>query len=263
MTKLVKIATWNVNSIAARKQRLINFLDRHRPDALCLQELKCIEEKFPYAELREVGYHAAVVGQKSYNGVAILAKEELGDIRVGMNEPSFDQDARVISATVAGVRVISVYVPNGKEVGADKYFYKLNWLKQLRTYLAKDYRSDQPLVVAGDFNIAPQDIDVHDPKLWDGKILCSEAERQALSELVEFGLVDTFRDLHPDDGAFSWWDYRGLSFPFNKGLRIDFILATPACAKACKSAYIDRDERKGGKADVPSDHAPVLAEFEI
>ncbi len=255
----MKIATWNVNSVNARLDRLLAFLQREQPDALCLQELKCEPGKFPWEAVRGAGYEAAVHGQKTYNGVAILSRSPLEDVREGFGDESGDTQARCLSALVNGVRVISVYVPNGQEVGAEKYVYKLDWFKRLEKYLGK-YKKSEKLVLCGDFNVAPEDLDVHDPDLWRGRILCSDAERAALKQIYSWGLTDTFRKHHPDERIFSWWDYRNLGFVKNQGLRIDFVLATEALGEKCLSARIDRDERKG---KLPSDHAPVLAEFDL
>jgi exodeoxyribonuclease III len=251
------IACWNVNSINSRLSRAVEFLKRHQPDVLCLQELKCIDEKFPAAAFEAIGYHAAVFGQKTYNGVAIIAKEPIEKVQRGFQDGVEDPAARFIAGTVGKIRIVSVYVPNGQAVGTAAYQYKLEWVGRLRRYLNScDFASD--LVVAGDFNVAPEPRDVHDPAAWEGQVLTSEPERAALREVVELGLEDTFRLHHEQPGAYSWWDYRQLAFPFNKGLRIDLILATPHLAKRCVSANIDRDERKGEK---PSDHAPCLAVF--
>lgn len=256
----MKIATWNVNSINARKDRLVAFLKRESPDALCLQELKCEEVKFPWDAVREAGYEAVMLGQKTYNGVAILAKTAPSDVRTGFADNGDDTQSRCISAVVGGVRVISVYVPNGQAVGTEKYQFKLKWLGRLTQHLRKHYQKTEPLVVCGDFNVAPEDLDVHDPAAWRGKVLCSDPERAALRAVASFGLGDTFRLHHPESREFSWWDYRAGGFPKNEGLRIDFILATAPLREKCRVARIDRDERKG---ELPSDHAPVLAEFDV
>lgn len=258
--RMLKIVTWNVNSISSRLERLIAFLKRHDPDIVAVQELKCTEEKFPFQALRDCGYFAAAFGQKTYNGVALLSKTEPSDVVRGFFGGTFEDDAaRLIGARFGSLRVLSVYCPNGQAVGTDKYEYKLNWYSEFREFLNRQYRSEQDLCIGGDFNVAPEDRDVHDPEAWRGKVLFSEPEKKALSELCEYGLVDTFRQHHTEGGFYSWWDYRQLAFPFNKGLRIDFLLATPSLAKRCRESFIDREERKGEK---PSDHAPVLALFE-
>ena len=252
------IASWNVNSVKARQERLIDWLKSARPDVLCLQELKTQEDSFPFAPLAEAGYHAAVFGQKTYNGVAILSREKPSDVERGFGDD--DPQARMIAATVAGVRVVSVYVPNGQEIGCEKHAYKLYWLARLREYLDKSYTPRKQLAVCGDFNIAPADIDVARPDAWAESVLCDPAGREAVDKIQAWGLVDVFRKLHPDAAAYSWWDYRRLSFPKNDGIRLDYILATSRLANKCTAATIDRDARKGEK---PSDHAPVAAVFDL
>jgi len=253
-----RVISWNVNSVNVRLERLQRLLTRHAPDVVCLQELKCLEEKFPSEEIKTAGYHFAVFGQKTYNGVAILSRTPLENVQVGFSDGVDDAAARFIVAKTSGVHVASVYVPNGQSVGTEAFAYKLQWLQRLRQFLDNRFNSGDPVILGGDFNIAPEERDVHDPAAWEGQVLFSEPERNALSAVREFGLEDTFRLHHSEKGLYSWWDYRQLAFPFNKGLRIDFIFATPSLAKRCVSAEIDRDERKGEK---PSDHAPVIAEF--
>jgi exodeoxyribonuclease-3 len=255
----LKIITWNVNSIRARHDRLLALLERHQPDAVCLQETKVVDESFPFDALKDVGYSAAVSGQKTYNGVAVLARGGLEDAVLSFDDGVDDPQARMVAATVEGVRVISVYVPNGRSVGSEAYDYKLEWLGRLRRFIEKTSSPDQPLVVAGDFNVAPGDLDVHDPEAWRGGILCSDAERSALDDLMSWGLTDAFRRLYPDKVAYSWWDYRQLGFPKNRGLRIDHLLMTEPLLARCKAVEIDREERKGKGA---SDHAPVVADLD-
>ena len=256
----MRIASWNVNSIRARQERLLAWLQAARPDVLCLQELKCVDEKFPAEELRAIGYHAVFHGQKTYNGVAILSREPLEDVARGLEDGAEPPQSRVIAASVRGVRVISVYAPNGQSVGSEAYHYKLEWYARLRRYLDQHCRADQPVVVTGDFNVAPEDRDCHDPKLWEGQTLFSGPEKAALQELCAFGLRDTFRKHHEEAGRYSWWDYRMLGFPKNRGLRIDHLLATAPLYERCTAADIDREARKGTGA---SDHAPVWAEFAV
>jgi exodeoxyribonuclease-3 len=255
----MKIATWNVNSVRARQERLLNWLKTRQPDVLCLQELKGLEKDFPTEAVREAGYHAAVYGQKTYNGVAILAKTEPKDVVQGIPDGVEDPQARVIAATVNGVRVMSVYAPNGQAVDSPAYEYKLEWYSRLRRYLDTRHKPDEPMVLGGDWNVAPEDIDTWDPKLWEGQTLFSLKERDALQRLCAFGLADTFRKLHPDVQKFSWWDYRMLAFPKNQGLRIDHILATAPVVQRLKQADVDREERKGKQ---PSDHAPYWIEIQ-
>jgi len=255
-TLVFKVISWNVNSISSRLERLLGLLKREKPDVICLQELKCVDEKFPTPALEALGYHCAVFGQKTYNGVAILSKVKPKDIRRGFREDS----SRIISADIGGIRIISAYFPNGQAVGTEKYAYKLDWMKYFGLYLKESFSPTDRLILAGDLNVAPEDRDVHDPTVWRGRILFSEPEKKALEEIKQFGLIDTLRLHHHEGGLYSWWDYRELSFPFNKGLRIDFVLVTAPLAKACIAASILRDERKGTK---PSDHAPVMAEFTL
>lgn len=254
----MKLAAWNVNSIRAREERVLGWLDAHRPDVLCLQETKVEEGKFPAEGFRARGYEVAACCQKTYNGVAIVSRTPLADVERGLADGVEDAQARCIAATAAGVRVLSVYVPNGEAVGSEKFAYKLAWMDRLRAHLAARVTPDAPLVVCGDFNVAPAPLDVHDPAAWEGHVLFSEPERAALARLVSVGLVDLVRQLHPATPLFTWWDYRMLSFPKNRGLRIDHILATPALAARATAAGVDREARKGKQ---PSDHAPVWAEF--
>lgn len=256
---MLKIATWNVNSIRARKDRVLSWLNENGPDVLCVQETKVTDDIFPHDDLASVGYQAVVHGQKTYNGVALLTREPATDVVRGFSDEGDDEQARFIGATVAGVRVFSAYIPNGSSVGSDKYHYKLEWLRRLRGYLDANESPDTPLLLSGDWNVAPEDRDVHDPLLWEGDLLCTDAERDALQSIVDWGFVDTFRMHCQEPGKFSWWDYRMLGFPKNKGLRIDHIYATESLSSVCTESEIDREERKGKGA---SDHAPVIALFD-
>ncbi|MBN2370943.1 MAG: exodeoxyribonuclease III [Vicinamibacteria bacterium] len=255
----MKIATWNVNSVKARCERLISWLARRKPDIVCIQEIKTTEERFPREAFDRAGYHAVVLGQKTYNGVAILARERPDDVVRGLDDGVDDSQARLISAWIAGVRVLSAYAPNGFEVGSEKWRYKLAWLDRLRRHLEERYDRFEPLVLCGDFNVAPEARDVHDPAAWEGSVLFHQDARQALRAIVDWGLDDVFRLHHAESGCYSWWDYRMLAFPRNMGLRIDHILASQQMAAKCVDAAIDREERKG---KLPSDHTPVIAEFE-
>ena len=259
----MKLATWNVNSIRARQERVLAWLGEHEPDVLCMQETKAtdalfLDEPFVTHELRARGYEAVHHGQKTYNGVAILARQPLGEVARGLDDGVADEQARLIAATCAGVRVISVYVPNGKAVGSDKYAYKLAWMKRLRAYLDRHCSPEQPVVLCGDFNVAPEARDVYDPEALAGDILCSDAERDALQHIVDWGLVDAFRLHHEEPGLYSWWDYRQLAFPKKRGLRIDMVYLSKPLAERCTGAAIDREARKGKG---PSDHAPVVVEL--
>jgi exodeoxyribonuclease-3 len=252
---MLKIATWNVNSIKARRERLLAFLQRHAPDVVCLQELKVETEAFPMEEVNALGYQAVVHGQRSYNGVAILAKTELEAPTIGLGDGGEDA-ARFLTAVVSGIRVMSVYVPNGGSTASEKWQYKLEWLTRLLRYLEQHHTPSEPLVLCGDLNIAPDDSDVARPDEWRSTVLCAPEVRAAFRRLVAWGFTDVFRKHHPEGGVYSWWDYRMLGFPKGNGLRIDHILATASVAARTSDARIDREERKG---KLPSDHAPVLA----
>jgi len=255
----LKIATWNVNSVRARLERLLAWLQKAQPDIVCLQELKAKEEAFPFEAIREAGYHAAVFGQPTYNGVAILSRIEPQNIFRGMDDGVDDPQARFLAAQVGEIQVLSAYVPNGQVVGSEQYAFKLDWLKRLRSFLDRHFTPETPLVLCGDFNVARDERDVANPAAWEGTVLYHPTSRAALEELLGWGLVDLHRQQHPEGGLFSWWDYRNVAFPKNDGLRLDYIFATQPLAGRCTAAEIDRQERKGEK---PSDHAPVIAEFQ-
>ena len=257
----MKIATWNVNSIRARQGRLLDWLQRIKPDVVCLQEIKVNNEAFPYEAFQAMGYHATVYGQKTYNGAAILSRIEPLNVEKGMADGGDDSQARLLRAEIDGVQVISAYVPNGEFVGSEKYAYKLAWMRRLRAYLERRFTPHVPLVLCGDFNVARDEKDVARPDAWAGTVLFHEQIRDAMEQLLAWGLVDVLRQHHPDGGLYSWWDYRRLAFPKNDGLRLDYILATEPLAAGSTSAEIDRQERKGSGADKPSDHAPVVALF--
>ena len=251
----MKLATWNVNSLKVRLPHVLQWLAEHQVDVLCLQETKMTDDKFPVAAIEAAGYQVAFSGQKTYNGVAILSRLPLAD--VVRNNPRYpDEQQRILAATIAGMRVVCAYVPNGQSVDSDKYAYKLAWLAALRDWLAEEAQCHAELAVVGDYNIAPEDRDVHDPAAWVGQVLVSERERAALSGLIGLGLQDAFRLFEQAEKSFSWWDYRQLGFRLNKGLRIDHILLSPALAARCSACVIDRVPRKW---EQPSDHAPVIA----
>jgi exodeoxyribonuclease-3 len=253
------IATWNVNSLRVRLPQLKDWLSANPVDVVALQETKLPDADFPRDEIRELGMNAVFSGQRTYNGVAVLSKQEPTDVVAGI--PGFeDEQRRVLAATVSGVRVINVYVPNGQAVGSDKFEYKLRWLEALRTYVTGELARHPRLVMLGDFNIAPEDRDVHDPKAWEGSVHVSEPERAALRSLTEAGLVDCFRLFDQPDKSYSWWDYRMMAFRRNAGLRIDLILASAELAKKCEGSHIDKAPRRNER---PSDHTPVLAAFDI
>ena len=253
------IAAWNVNSLKARLPRVEEWLDRVRPDVLCMQETKLANDAFPVDAMSALGYECAHFGQGQWNGVAIVSRVGLENVLPNFApgvEP--DHEARIITATCAGVRVSSVYVPNGRELDHDHYRYKLSWMARLREHLDTDSRPEDDVVVTGDFNIAPDDRDVWDPKQFVGATHVSDAERDALREVCGFGLEDTFRRFTQDGGVFSWWDYRGGAFHKKQGMRIDLVLASKSVAGRAVSSTIDREARKGEK---PSDHAPVVLEI--
>ncbi|NWG32255.1 MAG: exodeoxyribonuclease III [Rhodocyclaceae bacterium] len=255
----MKIATWNVNSLKVRLPHLLDWLAATQPDVVCLQETKTEDAGFPFAELAAAGYRAIHNGQKTYNGVAILTRSEPAGIVREL--PGFgDAQKRLLAATVEDVRVICAYMPNGQAVGSDKYAYKLQWLDALVRWLGEELQRHPQLALLGDFNIAPEDRDVHDPVAWQGQVLCSEPEREAFRRLLGLGLVDAFRLFDQPEKSFSWWDYRMMAFRRNHGLRIDHILVSPELAARCKACSIDKAPRK---LERPSDHAPVVAEFAL
>jgi exodeoxyribonuclease-3 len=253
------IATWNVNSLRVRLPHLGQWLPTSGVDVLALQETKLTDAEFPEAELGGLGLGGAWHGQRTYNGVALLAREPVAEVTRGI--PGFDDpQARVLAGTVRGVRVVDVYVPNGQSVDSDKYAYKLAWLGALHDYLAAALADHELLAVVGDYNVAPEDRDVHDPKAWEGQVLVSAPERAALGRLFDLGLSDVFRRFPQPDRTFSWWDYRAVAFRRNAGLRIDLVLASPALAARCTACRIDREPRRWER---PSDHAPVVAAFDL
>ncbi len=255
----MKLATWNVNSLRVRLPHVLDWLGQHGPDVLCLQETKILDEDFPVGDFEAAGYRPIYAGQKSYNGMAILSRTLPTDVCLGLPEIE-DGQRRLLAGTFADTRVINVYVPNGQAVGSDKYAYKLAWLAQFKAYLARQLQIHPRLVVVGDFNIAPEDRDVHDPALWQGSVMVSDAERAALRELLTLGLSDVFRAFDQPEQTFSWWDYRMGAFRRNRGLRIDLILCSPALRAACRACFIDTAPRR---LERPSDHAPVVAEFDL
>ena len=255
----MKIATWNVNSLRVRLPQLGQWLGAAPVDVVGLQELKLPDEEFPRGAVEALGYRAAWCGQKTYNGVALLARQPLEDVLAGI--PGFDDpQRRVVAATVGGVRVINVYVPNGQAVGSDKFAYKLGWLERLSGYVEAELGRHPQLALVGDFNVAPEDRDVHDPAEWIGSVHVSPEERAALGRLLDAGLVDVFRLFDQPPATFSWWDYRMGAFRRNRGLRIDLVLASRALSARCSACEVDRGPRGWER---PSDHAPVVATFDI
>lgn len=252
----MRIAAWNVNSLKVRLPQLLDWLADRQPDVVCLQETKLEDANFPRSEIEAAGYRVAFSGQKTYNGVALLARSEPGEVVCG--NPHFaDPQKRLIAATVGDVRVVCAYFPNGQAVGSDAYAYKLAWIAALDTWIAEQLASHPKLVLAGDFNIAPEDRDVYDPAAWAGQILCSPAERSGFASLLALGLKDSFRLFEQAEKSYSWWDYRMLGFQKNRGLRIDHVLLSAPLAQRCTAAAIDREMRKRER---PSDHAPVFAD---
>ena len=255
----MKLATWNVNSLAVRLPQVIDWLAANAPDVLVLQETKLTDDKFPHADFEAAGYASHAFGQKAYNGVAVLSRARPAGLQ--HNIPGFDDpQARVIAASVGGLRIVGAYVPNGQAVDSDKYLYKLGWLRALRDWLEAEIAAHPSLVLMGDFNIAPDDRDVHDPLAWVGQVLVSPPEREAFQALVALGLHDSFRLFEQAPKSWTWWDYRNLAFRKNQGLRIDHILVTDALVPRVQSCVIDKGPRRH---DRPSDHAPVMVTLSI
>ncbi len=253
----MKIASWNVNSLRVRLPQVLEWLEDNPVDVLALQETKMVDEDFPAEEIQQAGYQVQYSGQKTYNGVAVLSKQEGSDIVKDIKSLD-DPQRRILAVTIEDVRVLNLYVVNGKEVGSDKYEYKLDWLKKVTAFIKKDLKKYPNYVVLGDFNIAPEDADIHDPEAWQGKILCSDKERAALQAITDLGFVDSFRLFDQEKNTFSWWDYRAAGFRRNLGLRIDLILASTALEASCSLSVVDKAPRSNER---PSDHAPVIAEF--
>ena len=255
----MKIATWNVNSIIARLPLVVRWLGKEKPDVLCIQETKCSDDKFPLLELKSAGYDCVLFGQPSYNGVAIISRAGCASITRGYPEDDASSHARLLAADIAGIRIVNVYIPNGQVIGSEKYQFKLGWMNRLRWFLDQNYDPNSQVLLCGDFNVAPEERDVHDPRLWQNRILFSEPERSALQQIKEWGFTDTFR-LHTEEGRhYSWWDYRAGGFRRNLGLRIDHIWVSTPLAQRNTRTWIDKETRAWER---PSDHAPVIAEFE-
>lgn len=254
----MKLVTWNVNSLNVRAPQVLEWLSAEQPDVLCLQETKIQDHKFPYDDLAQIGYQAVHLGQKTYNGVAIISRHQIEDVQFDI--PDFeDEQKRVVAATIQGIRVICVYIPNGQSVGSDKYTYKLSWLNALITYIENQLTIYPQLALLGDYNIAPEDRDVHDPAAWKDSVLVSPLERDAFKRLIELGLHDSFRLFEQPEKLYSWWDYRMMAFRRNIGMRIDHILISTPLVKLAKASWIDKAPRK---LERPSDHTPVLLALE-
>lgn len=256
----MKIATWNVNSINVRLPQLLDWVERAQPDVVCLQETKCVDENFPAEPLRDAGFQIAFFGQKSYNGVAILSKDEIHDVQKGFDGDDDEAPKRLIAATINGVRIVNTYIPNGTELWTDKFTFKLDWLMRLRRLFDAAYEQNDNVLLCGDFNVAMEDLDVWSVAQWEGKLHFSIPERAAMYNVKQWGFVDTFRKINGDKQEFSWWNYREGAWQRNRGLRIDYIWTSPALAEKCTDCQIDRSTRSLEK---PSDHAPVIAEFGV
>jgi exodeoxyribonuclease-3 len=255
----MKIATWNVNSILARMPHVTRWLDAVRPDVLCMQETKVVDEKFPFDVFAEHGYKCITVGQQSYNGVAIATRDTCEANYRGYPDDDSSAHARLVATGFGGIQIVNVYVPNGQMVGSEKYQFKLEWMKRLRTFFDTHYDSSSQVLLCGDFNVAPEERDVYDPRLWQGRILFSEPERAALQHIKEWGFTDAFRQHNEAGGNYSWWDYRAGAFRRNLGLRIDHIwISTPLVARN-QNTWIDMEPRTWER---PSDHAPVVVELD-
>lgn len=251
----MKLATWNVNSLKVRLPQVLDWMEEHQPDVLCLQETKMEDKVFPLEELNRAGYQAVFSGQKTYNGVAILSKQNALEVSTGI--PGYpDEQRRVIAATINGVRIVCVYVPNGQSIDSEKFTYKLSWLDALQVWLDDEIKRYPRMAILGDYNIAPQDADVHDPQAWQGQVLCSDPERLRFQNFLGLGMKDSFRMFEQPEKTFSWWDYRMNAFRRNMGMRIDHILLSDELAENCLSSMIDKTTRK---LERPSDHAPAIA----
>jgi exodeoxyribonuclease III len=255
----MKIATWNVNSLRVRLPQVLGWLADQRPDVMCLQETKLVDDDFPKDEIKAAGYHAAFAGQRTYNGVATLSRLLPEEVVIDVKGLG-DKQKRLVAATCGDVRILNVYVPNGQEIGSDKYDFKLEWLRRLTDYIATELKSHARLALLGDFNIAPEEQDVHDPARWETSVLFSREVRQAFRELLALGLADVFRAFDQPANSFTWWDYRAGAFRRDRGLRIDHILCSQPLSAACRACEIDRAPRGWAR---PSDHTPVVATFAI
>lgn len=256
----MKIATWNVNSINARLDHLVKWLTDTQTDVVCLQETKCVDENFPYQAIHDLGYHTTFYGQKSYNGVAILSKHDIDDVQKNFPDDDDEAPKRLIAATINGIRIVNTYIPNGTELWSDKYTFKLDWLQRLRHFFDETCDNGGNVLLCGDFNVAPDELDVWSVPAWEGKIHFSKPERAAIKYVKQWGFVDVFRKVNGDKKEFSWWNYREGAWQRNRGLRIDHIWTSEALAEKCTACWVDKTPREWER---PSDHAPVVAEFDI
>lgn len=256
----MKVATWNVNSIAIRLEAVLKWIKDTDTDVVCLQETKCVDEKFPLSEIEDFGYHAAFMGQKSYNGVAILSRYAIEDVQKNFHDDELDSPKRLIAATINGVRIVNTYIPNGTELWTDKFTFKLDWLQRLRKMFDATCDKNGNVLLCGDFNVAPDETDVWSVKQWEGKLHFSKPERAAIHHVKQWGFVDVFRKINGDVQEFSWWNYREGAFPKNHGLRIDHIWTSENLAEKCVGCWIDKEPRTWER---PSDHTPVVAEFNL
>ncbi len=255
----MKIATWNVNSINVRLEHALKWLDSTKTDVLCIQETKCVDENFPFAEFEEAGYHAAFMGEKSYNGVAILSKHEIENVQKNMHDDEESSPKRFIAADINGIHIVNTYIPNGTKLWSDKFDFKLDWLQRLRRYFDQNCDLKSDVILCGDFNVAPHEIDVWSVARWEGRLHFSIPERAAMYHVMQWGFADAYRKINPDLKEYSWWDFRTNAFPKNEGLRIDHIWTSPSLTDRCTKSWIDREPRGWER---PSDHTPVVAEFE-
>lgn len=256
----MKIATWNVNSIAIRLEQMLEWLRKTETDVLCLQETKCVDERFPQVEISAAGYNSAFMGQKSYNGVAILSRLPIEDVQYNFPDDAEDAPKRLIAATISGIRIVNTYIPNGTELGTDKFTFKLDWLQRLRKLFDVTCPVDSDVLLCGDFNVAPDERDVWSVPAWQGKLHFTKTERAAIHYVKQWGLTDVFRQINGDAKLFSWWNYREGAFPKNEGLRIDHIWTSKSLAEKCTGCWIDKEPRGWER---PSDHTPVVAEFKM
>ena len=254
----MKIATWNVNSIAVRMPHVLRWIEKEQPDVLCLQEIKCTDDRFPAPAFLDIGYNSTFLGQKSYNGVAIVTKHALEDVQMNFPDDTEESPKRLIAATINGIRVVNTYIPNGTELWSDAFKFKLDWLQRLRHFFDTTCDKSADVLLCGDFNVATDELDVYDVRAWTGKLHFSKPERAAMEHVRKWGFIDAFRLMHPDTVRYSWWNYKEGAFFKDLGLRIDHVWVSPSLAARTVNCWIDKSPRGWER---PSDHAPVFAEF--